>query len=149
MSVLTVTGAFATHTTRLNNYYVVEVKDLADHRLEEVGFLAVNYLNQLQYIGRVREVARWEFDEANGTFNLPRGHGWPEEVVVDLREFACKLRGREHYMFLLDPIHGGCCPSRFRYSGKGPFVRRNEDIDTIEDLLANYEADRRSGEMGV
>jgi len=142
MSVLTVTGAFATHTTRLYNYYVVETKDLADHRIEEVAFIAVNYLNHLQYLGRVRHHARWDFDEANGTFNLPRGHDWPEEVVVDLREFACKLLGGEHYIFLLDPIHGGGNAPKFRLMGKGPLVQRPLYISSVEELLTRYGFDR-------
>lgn len=128
---------------------MVEAKELADRRLEEISFIAINYLNHLQYLGRVRHHARWEFDEANGTFDMPHGHGWSYEVVVDLREFACKLQGREHYIFLLDPILGWCRSSRFRYRGEGPFIIKKKYIDTIEEILANYEADRGSSEMGA
>jgi len=144
MSVLTVTGAFATHTTRLYNYHILKVKDIADERVNTIAYVAVNYMSRLQYLGRVKKVERWRRDEATGALDLPRVHGWPEEVVVDLNEFKCKLDGGEHYIFLLESIHGGCCPTGFRYRGEGPMVRSFIYFDTIEELLEQYEGNAAS-----
>jgi hypothetical protein len=94
MSVLTVTGAFATHTTRLYNYHILEVNDIAEERVSAIGFVAVNYMGRLQYLGRVKEVARWKRDEATGTIDprsrgseirgLPRIPGHGRSAAVDL-----------------------------------------------------------------
>ncbi len=139
MSVLTVTGAFATHTTRLYNYLILEVKDIAEERVSTIAYVAVNYMSRLQYLGRVKEVARWRRDEATGALDLPRGHGWPDEIKVDLTEFKCKLDGGEHYIFLLEPIHGGCCARGFKYRGEGAMVRAFFYFDTVEELMGQYE----------
>jgi hypothetical protein len=56
---MVVTGAFATHTTRVWNYYVCPRNWDVD-----VQCVAVNYLSRLHFVGRViHPVLLWTYDE--------------------------------------------------------------------------------------
>jgi hypothetical protein len=47
--VMVVSGAFATHTTKLYNYYVCPV----NWDFQDVDYLAVNYTNEIKYLGKI------------------------------------------------------------------------------------------------
>ena len=62
--VLIVTGAFATHTTKLYKYYVCP----NNWNVVNVKYIAVVYFGELKYIGKISNIISWSFNQPNRTF---------------------------------------------------------------------------------
>lgn len=114
--VMAVSGAFATHTTKLYNYYVCP----ASFDLKDVEYLAVNYMNELKYLGKIIEgplSGRYAGEE-----NFTGLNQFSEPIQVDLREFRCKLRVGDFQLIRLEPIIGSCNHLNLQYRKHGAFV---------------------------
>jgi hypothetical protein len=95
--VMVATGAFATHTTKLYNYYVCPQSwDVTD-----VKYIAVNYFNQLKYVGEVlSEPFKWSYIDETITGLLPNVVS--TEVMNDLNKFSSLFNSGSHYLFILN-----------------------------------------------
>lgn len=127
MKVMVVSGSFATHTTKLYNYYVCQ----ADRDFTDVEYLAVNYLSELQYLGRVIKRPIFCNYENDAITSEGRLSGI---IQTDLREFKCRLKKGKFQLIILEPIIGGCCPTKMRYKGKGAFVSNIDKYKTFKNL---------------
>ena len=114
--VMVVSGAFATHTTKLYNYYVCQMK----YDLNEVEYLAVNYLNQLYYLGKI--ISKPIICNYDGINRITGSRGLRQEIQVDLIEFKCMLDSGDFQLILLEPIIGGCNHLNLEYRRHGAFV---------------------------
>jgi hypothetical protein len=63
--VMVVTGAFATHTTKLYNYYVCP----ENWQVDDIGYIVVVYFGELKYIGKINKRINWSLSSPNRTFN--------------------------------------------------------------------------------
>ncbi len=131
--VMVVSGAFATHTTKLYNYYVCD----KNVDFSKVNYLAVNYINELQYLGQI--IKGPILCKLEGT-NFTGLRGLPYEVKVDLKEFICKLDPGEFQLILLKPIIGGCEHLNLTYNGHGPFVNNIQRYRLFENLADFFAA---------
>lgn len=114
--VMVVTGAFATHTTKLYNYYVCPMS----FDLNDVEYLAVSYTNELKYLGKV--IAGPFLCHFGDDKKLDGINQFEESIRVDLNEFHCKLKKGDFQLILLEPIIGGCNHLNLQYRKPGPFV---------------------------
>jgi hypothetical protein len=130
MSVMVVTGAFATHTTKLYNYYVCP----RNFNYEDVEYIAVNYFNELKYIGRVTSSPIfWNYD---GEIHFQKNENIDNEIRNDLNQFRSLLNNGAHLLFILSPILGGCtCAESLHYQGNGPFVHGHRYFDSLAEML--------------
>ena len=114
--VMVVTGAFATHTTKLYNYYVCPMS----FDLDDVEYIAVNYLNQLYYLGKIAgEPIICNYDGIRRISAIGRLRN---EIRVDLNEFRCMLDQGDFQLIRLEPIIGGCNHLNLEYRMPGAFV---------------------------
>lgn len=135
-NVIVVSGAFATHTTKLYNYYVCP----KNVKLKDVGYIAVNYINELKYLGKVVGepiMCSYQDDKITGIKSLDY------EIQIDLKEFKCKLVPGIFQLILLEPIIGGCRHLNLSYRGKGPFVSNIVKRKYFSDLSDFFEAHQR------
>ncbi len=114
--VIVVTGAFATHTTKLYNYYVCPM----NYDLNNIEYLAVNYLDQLYYLGKV--ISNPIICNYDGNNRITGTRGLREEIKVDLKEFRSMLRPGDFQLIRLEPIIGGCNHLNLEYRRRGAFV---------------------------
>ncbi len=150
MSVMLVTGAFATHTTKLYNYYVCP----RTWEINNVEYITVNYLGELNYLGQVvGNPIEWDFDFRNQIVNIERHLPLTCAIWNDLEQFKSLLKGSDHYLFLLSPIIGGCIHSNLIYHGNGPFTQSHRYFNSIGEMLARHQGlstipDRATDDMG-
>ena len=131
-----VTGAFATHTTKLYNYYVCPRK----FRIDNVEYIAVNYLGELNYLGKVvGEPIEWNFDHENQIVNIARILPLTREIRNDLEQFKSLLNGGDHYLFMLSPIIGGCSHANLTYKGNGAFTYSHRYFESIGEMMARHQ----------
>lgn len=137
MRLMIVTGAFATHTTKLYNYYVCP----ASWDVKDLTHIGVNFFNELKYLGIIKQGPfNWGFNEITQTINFgPDTNQIPDEVKNDLIKFKTLLNNGNHYLFLLSPILGGCEQVHFTYNGKGPFTQSHRYFPTIGDMMAAHQ----------
>jgi hypothetical protein len=135
--VMVVSGAFATHTTKLYNYYVCP----KDFDFKEVEYLAVNYTNELKYlrniIGSPIHCNFGEDETITGVNQLENS------IRVDLNEFRCKLKKGDFQLILLEPIIGGCIHLNLQYRNPGPFVNNIQRRRYFENLAEFFHAHQR------
>jgi hypothetical protein len=135
--VMVVTGAFATHTTMLYNYYVCPV----NWKIKKFNYLAVNYFGELKYLGKIISEPI--------ICNLTRSKVKTEkkvndEITVDLKEFQSLLKEGDFQLLLLEPIIGGCKHLNLEYKGKGPFVGRFDNFKSFENLEEFFKAHQKN-----
>ncbi len=139
---MVVTGAFATHTTRLWNYYVCP----RSWGAREVEVITVNYLSRLQYVGRVvRPLVEWNYDAGTEAIG-PRTamSGMSAAVQNDLHQFRSLLNSGDHLLFLLEPIYLAGCGPDLMYGGTGPFTQSHRYFDSLDEMLLAH----RTGDQG-
>ncbi|MFO0494121.1 MAG: hypothetical protein ACK50Y_01200 [Flavobacteriia bacterium] len=132
--VMAVSGAFATHTTKLYNYYVCPT----GFDLNDVEYLAVNYMNELKYLGKIIEgplLGNYSGEENFIGLNL-----FSEPIQVDLREFRCKLRVGDFQLIILEPIIGACNQLNLQYTKKGAFVNNIQKKRYFDNLAEFFSA---------
>ena len=89
---MVVTGAFATHTTTIYDYYICP----AHWKTDNIKYIAVNYNSELKYIGKIVEsVFEWSFDENNQNI-LFSTEDVPKIVTDDLKNNIENLKGTKH-----------------------------------------------------
>ncbi|MEY4571207.1 MAG: hypothetical protein RLZ10_400 [Bacteroidota bacterium] len=132
--VMVVSGAFATHTTKLYNYYVCP----ESWDLKEVEYLAVNYIDELKYLGKIiGGPLQCHFGEDE---NFVGVNQVDNSIKVDLNEFRCKLKKGDFQLVLLDPIIGGCNHRNLLHRRHGPFVNVIPGRIYFENLAEFFEA---------
>ncbi len=142
-----VTGAFATHTTKLYNYYVCP----DNWRVEGVSEIGVNYYGELKYLGQIVRVPfRWSFNEAEQRINYgANANEIPAEIKNDLEQFKTLLNGGSHFLFLLSPIIGGCENTNLHFGGSGAFTQSHRYFPTIGDMLAAHQSITTVPNLGI
>jgi hypothetical protein len=134
--IMVVTGAFATHTTKLYNYYVCP----ANWNIVNIKYIAVNYLSQLYYLGKIEnDPIRWSFNEVTQRITLPTNNQITREIRNDLEQFKILFRGEQHFLFRLTPIIGGCDHDNLSYRLKGPFTQSHKYFDRLGEMLAAHQ----------
>jgi hypothetical protein len=134
--VMVATGAFATHTTKLYNYYVCP----ANWNVENLEFIAVNYLRELYYLGRISSTPiRWSFNESTKRVTLPNNPQITTEIRNDLEQFKLLFKGEQHYLFLLSPIIGGCIHNNLQYKSNGAFTQSHKYFNQLGEMLAAHQ----------
>ena len=136
--VMVVTGEFATHTTKLYNYYVCPV---SFHDCD-LKYIVVNYLKEIKYIGIIEAVYDWSFDEETKHISIPNSKQIDDEIINDLQESVCKLKGTDHKLYILKPIYNNV--GVFPYNGSGAFTQSHryfDDLDQMFDAHQNGEND--------
>jgi len=131
--VMVVTGAFATHTTKLYNYYVCpRTWDVSD-----LKYIAVNYFNELKYLGEIEAGPfEWHFDEENEIISGLFQNDLSPEIPNDLEKFSSILNAGDHYLFILKPIINNCCAEeKLRHKGKGAFIRSHRYFENLGDFF--------------
>ncbi len=128
---MVVSGAFATHTTKLYNYYVCPM----NYDLKEVEYLAVNYLDQLYYLGKV--ISKPIICNYDGDNRITGTRGLRNEIKVDLQEFRSMLDSVNFQLVSLEPIIGGCNHLNLQYRRRGAFV---EGYRYFQNLAEFFEA---------
>lgn len=132
--VIGVSGAFATHTTKLLNYYVCP----QTWDIERLTYIAVNYFGVLKYIGMiVSEPFKWTYGP-NRQFDFENRGDIPDEILNDLFQFRNILNEGNHYLFLLKPLHNPCS-ALYKYQGSGAFVRSHRYFETLEEMLEKHQ----------
>jgi hypothetical protein len=127
---MVVTGAFATHTTRLWDYYICP----RSWDVQDLGYIAVNYRSQLQYIGGiVQGPLPWRYRAADAALELPAGVD--AEIRNDLNQFRSLLRGEEHWLFILQPLYRAGVGAPRMYGGHGPFTQGHRYFGTLDQML--------------
>ena len=130
---MVVSGAFASHTTKLYNYYVCPI----NYNTDKLKYIAVSYFGELKYIGEIISgPSRWEFLKERITI-IENANEVPQEVRNDLEQFKCKLDEGEHNLFLLKPIMN-CCESQYLYSGTGAFTRGHRYFETLDLMFTAF-----------
>jgi hypothetical protein len=133
---MVVTGAFATHTTKLYHYYVCP----ANWDIIDIKYIAVNYLSQLYYLGKIENnPIRWVFNEVTQSITISNTNEITNEIRNDLEQFKTLLRGEHHYLFRLTPIIGGCLHDNLNYKLRGAFTRSHIYFDNIGEMLARHQ----------
>jgi hypothetical protein len=134
--IMVVTGAFATHTTKLYNYYVCP----ANWDIIDIKYIAVNYLSQLYYMGKIENnPIRWSFNEVSQRIMLPSSNEITNEIRNDLEQFKTLLRGENHYLFRLKSIIGGCDHDNLSYKLKGAFTQGHRYFNQLSEMLAEHQ----------
>jgi hypothetical protein len=134
--IMVVTGAFATHTTKLYNYYVCPI----NWDIDNLKYIAVNYLSELYYLGQVEgEPIEWSYNETTQIVTIPNNLQITNEVRNDLQQFKTLLNGGSHYLFRLTPIIGSCVHENLHYKLKGAFTRSHIYFDNIGEMLARHQ----------
>lgn len=129
---MVVSGAFATHTTKLYNYYVCP----SDWDIDNLQYIAVVYFGELKYIGKINRIINWSFNNPNRTFVGLNGNQLDRQIVNDLQKFEAVLNIGEHYLFELIPISNNYChDTAIRFQGNGAFTRSHRYFDTISAFL--------------
>ena len=136
MSVMVVTGAFATHTTTIYDYYICP----AHWKTDNIKYIAVNYNSELKYIGKIVEsVFEWSFDENNQNI-LFSTEDVPKIVTDDLKNNIENLKGTKHKLFILSPMVGEGIPLLpLPYTGNGAFVRGHRFFNTLTEMLSAHQ----------
>ncbi len=139
---MVVTGAFATHTTKLYNYYVCP----ANWKTEQVEFIAVNYFDELKYIGKViKGPFPWSFD-ASETFSGININDIKSEIQNDLKKFKTLLNVGNHQLFLLEPfVNPGV--NFLKYKGKGAFVLSHRYFNSLDEMLIAHQNSKNEGDQ--
>lgn len=131
--VIVVTGAFATHTTKLYNYYVCPT----NWDFQDVDYLAVNYTNEIKYLGKIIQgplLCHLSDDESfAGITQLDYS------IKVDLNEFRCKLRKGDFQIVLLEPIIGGCNHLNLEYRRRGAFVEGHRYFENLAEFFQAHQ----------
>jgi hypothetical protein len=127
--VMVVSGAFATHTTKLYNYYVCPDNwDISD-----VGYIVVVYFSQLQYIGKVNRQINWSLNNSNPVFSGLNRNNLHRFIINDLQKFEPILNVGDHYLFELTPILNSSCQEHIQsYQGIGAFTRSHRYFDGLD-----------------
>jgi hypothetical protein len=140
--IMVVTGAFATHTTKLYNYYVCP----ANWKTEQVEFIAVNYFDELKYIGKViKGPFPWSFD-ASETFSGININDINSEIQNDLKKFKTLLNIGNHQLFLLQPLVNACV-NFLKYKGKGAFVWSHRYFNSLDEMLIAHQNTKNEGDQ--
>jgi hypothetical protein len=131
--VIVVSGAFATHTTKLYNYYVCP----KNFDFNEVDYLAVNYTNELKYLGKIVDgPIQCSFGEG-GTF--AGVNQLDNSIKVDLNEFRCKLKNGDFQLILLEPIIGGCTHLNLEFRRRGAFVEGHRYFQNLAEFFEAHQ----------
>lgn len=131
--VMVVTGAFATHTTKLYNYYVCPLNFNTDN----LKYIAVSYFKELKYIGEIiKGPLKWEYSK-DRVIILENANQVNDEVRNDLNEFKCKLDEGKHNLFLLKPILN-CCAGPYIYEGRGAFTMGHRYFGTLDLMFTAF-----------
>ena len=133
---MVVSGAFATHTTKLYNYYLCPIK----WDVNDLGYIAVNYINELKYLGKVIGkpiLCEFKNERITGINSLDY------EIQTDLKEFKCKLKEGKFHLIILEPIIGGCKHLNLQYRRKGAFVSNIKEKVYFKHLQDFFEAHQR------
>lgn len=136
--VMVVTGAFATHTTKLYDYYVCP----KEFHKEGLKYIVVNYFKEIKYIGIIEAIYDWSFNEETRHISIPNAGQIDDEIINDLKEFECKLKGKEHKLYVLKPLFN-CSRGGFPYKGKGAFTYSHRYFD---DLDAMFDAHQKGND---
>lgn len=131
--VIVVTGAFATHTTKLYNYYVCPTS----YDLLKVRYVAVNYMGELKYLGEIIDVPLQCVYNQEGSFQGL--NGLSDQIKVDLIEFNCKLNLGEFQLVTLNPIIGSCSTSGLIYKGSKAFVRSHSCFENLAEFFSAHQ----------
>jgi hypothetical protein len=132
--VMVVSGAFATHTTKLYNYYVCP----QSWNIQDLAFIAVNYCGELKYIGKIiGSPLIWDFSQ-NNQFIFENRNEIPNKIINDLFQFRAILNEGNHYLFLLKPLHNPLCEF-LKYQGNGAFVRSHRYFESLEEMLESHQ----------
>jgi hypothetical protein len=133
--VMVVSGAFATHTTKLYNYYVCpENWDIRD-----IGYIVVVYFGQLQYIGKVNRQINWSLNNSDRVFTGLNRNNLHRFIINDLQKFESILNVGNHYLFELTPILNCYCQEHIqRYQGKGAFTRSRRYFNGLDEFFAAF-----------
>lgn len=147
MSVMIVTGAFATHTTKLYNYYVCP----DSWNVAGLTHIGVNYFKELKYLGKIEHGPfNWSFNEALQSIQYgANSNNIPAEIRNDLEKFKTLLNGGDHYLFLLSPIIGGCVHANLPYHREGAFTISHRYFPSIGDMLASHQGITAAPNLGV
>lgn len=133
--VMVVTGAFATHTTKLYNYYVCP----STWDLDGIEYIAVVYFGELKYIGKVNRRIDWSFNEPNRTFTGLNGNRLDRQIINDLQKFEAVLNIGTHVLFELSPILNNLCrETNLRYQGRGAFTQSHRYFPTLPDFFESF-----------
>ncbi len=130
---MVVTGSFATHTTKLYNYYVCPIS----FDLNDVSYVAVNYMGELKYLGEVIETPLE--CKYNGNRNFEGLIGVSDEIKVDLNEFSCMLNLGEFSLLKLNPILGNSFERFLKHKGNHAFVRSHRYFESLADFFSNHQ----------
>lgn len=131
--IMVVTGAFATHTTKLYNYYVCPI----NWDIKEFNYLAVNYFGELKYLGKIIDkpiACNLQGKKIKIDIKIDN------EIIVDLNEFCCLLKEGDFQLILLEPIIGGNKHLNLEYKGRGPFVSNIEQFKSFENLVEFFKS---------
>ena len=133
--VLVVSGAFATHTTKLYNYYVCpENWDIID-----VGYIVVVYFGQLQYIGKVNRQINWSLNNSDPVFTGLNRNNLHRFIINDLQKFEPLLNVGDHYFFELTPSLNSSCQENIQsYQGIGAFTRSHRYFYSLDDFFSAF-----------
>jgi hypothetical protein len=129
--VMVVSGAFATHTTKLYNYYVCP----KSWDVTNIKYIAVNYFNELKYLGEIlSDPINWNY--TNGEISGLASNAVSPEIMNDLKKFSSLFNTGNHYLFVLKPIINNCCTDEnLRHKGKGAFTRSHRYFENLGDFF--------------
>lgn len=129
--VMVVSGAFATHTTKLYNYYVCP----RSWDVENLKYIAVNYFNELKYLGEILSPPFvWNYN--NDTITGLLSNAVTPETLNDLKKFSSLFNQGDHYLFVLKPIINNCCiEENLSHKGKGAFTRSHRYFENLGDFF--------------
>ncbi len=131
--VMVVTGSFATHITKLYNYYVCPT----NYNLVDIKYLAVNYTDELMYLGKIIGKpfnCQYNDDEKISGITL-----LDNSIKVDLKEFRCKLKKGDFQLILLEPIIGGCNHLNLEFRGHGAFVEGHRYFQNLAEFFEYHQ----------
>jgi hypothetical protein len=142
--VMVVSGAFATHTAKLYNYYVCP----RSWDVEDVGYIAVVYFGELKFLGKINRQINWSLNGAERTFNGLSGNQLDRQIINDLQKFNSILNNGEHYLFELSSIfNNSSSQENLSYQGRGAFTRSHRYFETLGsffDVLLNLMTDEQN-----
>ena len=134
--VLVVTGAFATHTTKLYNYYVCP----RSWDIQNVKYITVNYFNELKYLGEITS-GPFEWDYNNDTISGINNRNVSSEIMNDLNKYSSLFNTGDHYLFILKPIINNCCTDEnLSHKGKGAFTRSHRYFDSLGEFFNAHQS---------